>query len=223
MILRHLSLTGVFCATLLLCACGAQYDWSHASSLNTVAAYRHFLSRYPSDPHAVDAQHRIAMLQDEQAWTAAQIDSSVQGYQRYLTAEPNGTHVQVAREEIATRERDAAWQTAQTDDNAQSFQDFLNKYPFSPEAAQARDKLRAMTGYRAEFGTARSQRVADKERDALRRRFTKELSRIDVLAPDAKDRDYRITSAPMSAKEAGATCETLKHAGRSCTVVQLAG
>ena len=118
MILRHLSLTGILCGTVLLSACGAGYEWSHASTLNTIAAYQTFLSKYPNDPHAVDAQSRIAKLQDEQAWTTAQIASSVQGYQQYLTAEPNGAHVQVARDEIVTRERDAAWRTAQTNETA---------------------------------------------------------------------------------------------------------
>ena len=95
MIRRLLSLTGILCGIVLLSACGAGYEWSHASTLNTVAAYQTFLSKYPTDPHAVDAQNRIATLQDEQAWTTAQIASSVQGYQQYLTAEPNGVHVRV--------------------------------------------------------------------------------------------------------------------------------
>ena len=74
MILRRLSLTGILCSTVvLLSACGAGYDWSHASTLNTVAAYQRFLSKYPTDPHAVDAQSRIATLQDKRAWTMAQI------------------------------------------------------------------------------------------------------------------------------------------------------
>jgi hypothetical protein len=222
MIRRLLPLSGILCGTVLLSACGARYEWSHASAFNTVAAYQKFLSRYPTDPHAVDAQSRIATLQDERAWTTAQIASSVQGYQQYLTAEPDGAHVRVARDEIVTRERDAAWQTAQTQLTAQSLRDFINKYPSSSEADEARDKLRTIAGYRAELGTTRSERLAGRERDALEKRFGKDLRQVVILEPDAKDRDYRITSAPMSEHDASAACETLQHSGRSCKVVQAA-
>jgi hypothetical protein len=222
MILRSLSLIGILCGTALLSACGAGYEWSHASTLNTIASYQTFLSKYPNDSHAVDAQSRIGKLQDEQAWTAAQIASSVQGYQQYLTAEPDGAHAQGAHEEIITRERAAAWQTAQTNETAQSLQDFLNEYPSGTEADEARDRLKAIAGYRAEFGAARSERRADHERDALMKRFGKELRQVVVVEPDAKDRDYRITSAPMSEQDASAACGTLRHAGRPCTVAQVA-
>jgi outer membrane protein assembly factor BamD (BamD/ComL family) len=222
MILRRFSLIGILCGSVLLSACGAGYEWSHASTLNTIAVYQTFLSKYPNDSHAVDAQSRIAKLRDEQAWTTAQIASSLQGYQQYLTAEPNGAHAQGAREEIVTREQAAAWQTAQTNETAQSLQGFLIKYPSGSDADEARDRLKAIAGYRAEFGAARSQRRADHERDALTKRFGKELRQVVVVEPDAKDRDYRITSSPMSEQDASAACETLKHAGRPCTVVQVA-
>ncbi|MGD0492286.1 MAG: hypothetical protein ABSC32_12110 [Steroidobacteraceae bacterium] len=223
MILRRLPLAGILCGTILLSACGAGYEWSHASALDTIAAYQKFLSDYPNDPHSVDAQSRIAALRDEQAWTTAQIASTLQGYQQYLTAEPNGAHAQAARGEIVTRGRAAAWKAAQTNETAQSLQNFLSKYLSGSEADEARDRLKAITGYRAEFGTARSQRRADHERDALTKRFGKELRQVVVLVPNANDRDYRITSAPMSEQDARAACATLKHADRPCTVVQAAG
>lgn len=221
MIARRLPLLGILCGTVILSACGANHDWSQASAANTIPAYENFLSKHPNDPHALDARNRLAHLQDEQAWATAQIASSVEGYQQYLTAEPNGAHAQAAREEITTRERAAAWQTAQTNASVQSLQDFINKYPSSSEAAEARDKLTAIAGYRAELATARSERLADRERDALAKRFGKNLQKVVVLEPDANNRDYRITSAPMSAQDASAACEAVKHAHRSCTVVQV--
>lgn len=222
MILRRLFLTGILCSNVLLSACGPGHEWSHASRLNTIAAYRKFMSKYPTDPHAVDAQSRIATLQDQREWTTAQIASSVEGYQQYLTAEPNGAHVQVARDEIVTRERDAAWQAVQTSVTAQSLRDFINKYPSSSEADVAREKLQAIAGYRAELATARSERLANRERDALAKRFGKDLRQVVILEPDAKVRDYRITSAPMSEQDARTACEALIRSGRSCTVVQVA-
>jgi outer membrane protein assembly factor BamD (BamD/ComL family) len=225
MIARRIAFSALFCcAAFIVAACGsAKYGWSQATTLNTIAAYQTFLSTYPNDPHTVDALSRIAKLQDEQAWTAAQVASTVQGYQQYLTAEPNGVHAQAAREEITTRERTAAWRTAQTNETAQSLQDFLAKYPSGPEADQARDKLKVIAGYRAELGTARSEQLADRERDALQKRFGKDLSQVVVLQPDAKNRGYRIESAPMSEQDATAACATVKRGGRSCKVIQVAG
>jgi outer membrane protein assembly factor BamD (BamD/ComL family) len=184
---RRLSVIGIFCGTALLSACGTNHGWSRASSADTIAAYERFLSKFPDNPHAIDARSRIAKLQDEQAWTTARIATSVQGYQQYLATEPNGAHRQAARDEIMTRERDAAWRTAQTNETPQSLQDFLNRYPSSVEATEARDRLDAIAGYRAEFGTARSRRLADRQRDALAKRFGSALPKVTVLEPGADE------------------------------------
>ena len=199
MIAQRPSFSALFCCVAFLAACSwPKYEWSRASSLDTIAAYRNFLSKYPYDEHAADAQSRIAALQDEQAWTTAQIASSVKGYREYLSAQPNGVHAPVAREQIAKRERLAAWRTAQSIDTAQSLERFLDKYPSGDEADQARDRLQTIARYRAQLGVTHSQRLADRERDALAKRFGGDLRQIVVLEPDAKGREYRITSAPMS-------------------------
>lgn len=209
--------------TALLGACGsAKYEWSQATTLNTVAAYQTYLSKYPNDAHVADAKSRIVVLKDEQAWTAAQAASTVKSYQDYLTAEPNGVHAQAARDEIATSERTAAWRAAQTNPTAQSLQEFLQKYPSGPEADRARDKLKAIAGYRAEFGTAHTEQLANRERDGLAKRLGKDSQQLIVLAPDANNRDYRLTSAPMSEQDANAACAAVKHAIRSCKVVPAA-
>lgn len=177
------ALPGLLCCAVLLAACGsARIKWSQASNLNTIAAYQAFLSKYPNDVHAADANNRIAELKDAQTWSATQVASMVEGYQQYLTGEPSGAHAQAAREEIETRERAAAWRTAQTNETAQSLQDFPVKYPAGREADAARDKLEMLTGYRADLGTAHSQRPAACGRDALTKRFGKDLRQRDILA-----------------------------------------
>jgi SPOR domain len=207
---------------ILVVACGsAKYEWSQANSLNTVAAYQAFLAKFPNDAHAAEANNRISELKDAQAWAKAQSASSVPAYQEYLAAEPNGAHAQDARDEIVTGERAAAWRTARTNETAQSLQDFLQKYPSGPEADQARDKLKILAGYRAELGSAHNQRLADRERDMLAKRFGKELQQVIVLEPDANSRDYRITSGPMSKDDASAVCATVKKSGRTCEVIQV--
>lgn len=214
----------IVCCTLGFVACsspGAQ--WSKATSTNTIAAYQAFLSKYPNDVHAADAQNRIAKLQDEQAWNRAQIASSVQGYQQYLSLEPNGAHAQTARDEIKTRERADAWHALQGNENAASLQAFLQKYPSGDESDQARDKLKQMTGYRAELGTARTERSADHKREELAQRFGKDLPSVVVLEPDSTSHEYRIASAPMSQQDASAACANLEKARQTCKVIQSAG
>lgn len=221
MIARRLALPGILCCAIVLAACGAKYEWSQANNLSTIAAYQAYLSKYPNDVHAAEANNRIAELKEAQAWNAAQVASSVEGYQQYLTAEPSGAHAQTAREEIATRERAAAWRAAQTNETAQSLQDFLEKYPTGMEADAARDRLKMLAGYRAELGTAHNKQLAERERDTLAKRFSKSFQEVVVLEPDANDHDYRITSAPMSKDGADAACATVKQSGRSCEVIQV--
>ena len=221
---RRLFLPGLICCASLFAACdSAKYEWSQANSINTVAAYQTFLSKYPNDVHAADAKSRIVGLEDEKAWSTAQAPPSAQSYQQYLTAQPNGKHVQAAHDEIAARERSDAWHTAQANETAQSMQEFLQHYPTGPEADRARDKLKTLAGYRAELGTAHSQQLADRERDALAKRFGKIFQEVVVLQPDANNHDYRIASSAMSEPDANAACASVKHAGRSCKVVQAEG
>jgi hypothetical protein len=224
MIARRLSLSWLICSAVLLVACGsAKYEWSQANSIDTITAYQTFLSKYPNDVHATDAMRRIAELQDAQAWSTAQTASTVQGYRQYVSAEPNGAHLQAAQDEITSGERSAAWHSVETNETAQSLQEFLQKYPTGTEADRARDKLKMRAGYRAELGVAHSQRLADRERDALAKRFGKDFQQVLVLEPDANSRDYRIASAPMSEQDANAACASVKHAGGSCKVVQITG
>jgi outer membrane protein assembly factor BamD (BamD/ComL family) len=220
---RRLIASGFLCCAILLAACGsANYEWSQASHLDTIAAYQAFVSKYPNDVRTADANSRITELKEAQAWNAAQTASSVEGYQQYLTAEPSGEHAQAARDEIAARERVAAWRTAQLSGTTQSLQDFLQKYPTGAEADAARDKLKLLVGYRAELGTARTKKLAERERDALAKRFGKNFQQVVVLEPDATTHDYRITSAPMSQNDANTACATVKQSGRSCEVIQVA-
>jgi outer membrane protein assembly factor BamD (BamD/ComL family) len=203
-----------------LVACqSANYEWSQATTLNTIAAYQEYISKYPNGSHVVDAQSRIAALQDEAAWNKAQTASTGDSYQQYLASEPNGAHAQAARDEITSRERTAAWHSAESGGTAQAFQDFLSKYPSGPEADEAHHKLNTLFGFRAELATARDSKLADRKREAFQKRFGKDLQQIEVLQPDSNTRDYHIASGLMSEKDANAVCASIKHEGQACTVV----
>jgi hypothetical protein len=214
----------LFVGSVLAAACASpSSDWSHAGELNTVAAYQQFLTKYPNDAHAAEAQNRIAALQDDQAWNTAQIASTLEGYQQYVTAEPNGAHVSAARDEITARQRTAAWTAAQTANTADALQAFVDKYPNSTEADTARDRIKSMAGYRAELATTRSETRANHERDTLARRFAKDLPQVIVVPPVAGAREYQVDSSPMSQQDAAAACASVRRAGQSCTVIPTSG
>jgi hypothetical protein len=212
------------CCVVALVACSSPgSQWSKAIATNTIGAYQEFLAKYPTDVHATDARSRIVKLQDEQAWTAAQLASSVDGYQQYLSAEPNGAHAQTARTEIETRQRAGAWQTLQGNENAASLQSFLQKYPSGDESDQARAKLKQLTAYRAELGTAHTQKAADHKREELERRLGKIFTTVVIAEPDSTSHEYRITSAPMSEQDANGACARAEKARQTCKVIQSAG
>ena len=219
---RHPSF--VVCCVVGLIACSSpSAEWSKATAANAIAAYQEFLSKYPNDVHAADAKSRIARLEDGQAWSTAQTASSVEGYRQYLSSEPNGEHAQAALEEINFLDRVAAWQAVESHETVDSLQGFLQKYPSGDEADRARDKLKQLAGYRAVLGTAPTQQAADRKRQELAKRFAEDLPSVVVLEPDANNRDYRITSAPMSERDANAACASLAHARQACKVIQSAG
>jgi hypothetical protein len=206
-----------------LAACTAGWEWSHAASENTISSYRRFLSKYPHDVHAADAQKRIAAFQDEDAWNQAQVASTVEGFQRYLTAEPHGAHARVAREDITLRERAYAWQLLAGKETPASLEDFLAKYPSGSESDQARQKLATLIGYRADLGSFASRSSAERERAQLARRFKKALPQVVILQPDKQDHEFRITSVPMSEQQADGICAHVASAGSYCEVIQSAG
>src|ERR1700739_1348312 len=77
MITRHFGIPALICCAAILPACGSsKYEWSQATTLNTIAASRTLLSKSPNDAHAADARSRVAQLQEEQAWAAAQLAST---------------------------------------------------------------------------------------------------------------------------------------------------
>jgi hypothetical protein len=210
----------ILCAAALAACSSAASDWSRASEINTLPAYQQFLSRYPNDAHATEARDRIAALRDDQAWNAAQIASSLDGYRQYLTTEPKGAHAGAAQQEIVSLQRAADWRAAQIADTADALQGFITRYPDSTEADAARDKLKTLTGYRAELSTAHSEKAANRERDKLAQRFGKNLPQLVVIAPSMGEHTYEIASAPMSQQDATAACASVRHAGQSCSVVQ---
>jgi hypothetical protein len=219
---RHV--TPILACALALAACSPGWEWSHATSQNTISAYRQFLSKYPNDAHAADAHKRIAAFEDDKAWTQAQVISTVDGYHRYLTVEPNGAHAQVARENITSRERAYSWEVLEAGkETPAALEDFLEKFPTGAEADLARGKLAMLVGYRADLGSFSSRRGAERERARLARRFKKALPQVVILQPGPRDSEFRITSLPMSEQQANGVCAHVASAGSYCEVIQSAG
>lgn len=209
------------CGALAVTACSsANTDWANATAQNTVSGYQAFLGKHPSDTHAEDAQARIASLQDDSAWMTAQSGNSAASYQQYLQAEPTGSHAQAARDQMAALERASAWSTAESDGSASALQAFLQKYPQGPESDQAKQKLAALhNDYRAELGSYHDERAAKHRLSQLQTRFSSVLKEVDVVAPDASNKRYRVMSGLMDRQDAASACASLKRDHQACEVV----
>jgi outer membrane protein assembly factor BamD (BamD/ComL family) len=213
-------ITLVLATSITLCGCSsAETDWNKASTANTVAAYQQFLSDHPTGQHSVDAADRIHALQDDQAWTQAKQANSAESYRDYLQQHPAGTHLKEAQEAQTASQRAADWTEAQRKGTVASIQDFLTKYPSGAEADQARAKLSTLTGYEIELASAKTQKLAEKERDHLRSKYGNILHDV-VVFPANSGKSYRLKSAPMSQTEADSACSELKKAHQSCEVIK---
>jgi len=209
---------GLLCLAAMAACSSPSSDWSDALKTNTIAGYGAFLAKHPHDARAKNARQRIAQLQDEADWGKAQVDSSIKGYQTYLRAEPKGLYVQTARQDIIARECSNAWYKLQPEPRPMTLKGFLDQCPSGPEADQARLEIRRMTSFRAAFAVARNQGSARRTRDRLVRRF-KDLPEIIVQVPGQDDRDYRVTSMPMSEQQANTLCDLVTSKKQACWIV----
>lgn len=213
-------ITFVLATSITLCGCSsAESDWSKATAANTVAAYQQFLSNHPTGQHSVEAADRIQALQDEQAWAQAKQTNSAEAYRDYLQKYPAGLHLKEAEEAQTAVQRATDWAEAQRKGTVASIQDFLTKYPTSAEADQARAKLSALSGYKVELASAKTQKRAEKERENLRTKYGNILHDV-VVVPANSGKSYRLESAPMSQTEADSACSELKKAHQGCEVVK---
>jgi hypothetical protein len=216
----RLLMPALLCVGMALSACNlmADSDWHKATLANTVAAYETFLQEHPDSKHADNAQGRILALRDDQAWSVAQATNSIAGYDAYLKAQSGGVHVGDAKYQITALQRARAWKSLQGDPSAPALQAFLALYPQGRESNEARARLKEF--YHLQLAEAHSAAAAARMRAELLRKFGKELSAIEVVAPSASGTMFRVISGPMSQAAANATCATLARAHQRCKPVQ---
>lgn len=203
----------------LLAACNsAQTDWNKASSANTVAAYETYIRQHPDGEHRGDADDRITKLHDNEAWAVASQANTAQSYRDYLQGKPNGEHAQQARETLESFDRANDWSQAKLAGTQAALQDFLKKHARGPEADQARQQLAAMTAYRVQLASAKTQLQAEHQRIRLQSKYGSVVHEMTV-APATTGSRYLVVSTPMSETDANTTCAKLRHAHSECEVV----
>jgi outer membrane protein assembly factor BamD (BamD/ComL family) len=205
-------------ATLWACS-SAQEDWNKATAANTVAAYQQYLSKHPSSDHSSEASDRIHTLQDDEAWSQAKQTNTLAAYQGYVQNQPTGAHVKDAQDAITGLQRAEDLKTAESAGTAEALQGFLNKYPTGPEVDEAKTKLAALSGFRVQLVSAKTEKQAQRERDRLRAKYLNVLHDV-VVVPANSGKGYGVTSAPMTQTEADSACSELKKSHQSCEVVK---
>jgi outer membrane protein assembly factor BamD (BamD/ComL family) len=207
-------------ATLWGCS-SAESDWNRANAANTVAAYQQFLSNHPTGPHSPEATDRIHALQDEQAWAQAKQTNSLEAYRDYVQQQPAGAHLKEAQEAVTAAQRAADWTQAQSKGTVASIQDFLNRYPAGTEAEQARTRLEALSGYKVQLASTKTQKQAEKVQEHLRSKYRNMLQDVLVVT-DSAGKGYRVESTPMSHAQADSACAALEKSHQSCKVIETA-
>jgi outer membrane protein assembly factor BamD (BamD/ComL family) len=210
----------VLVATASLWACSsAQQDWNKATASNTVAAYQDYLSKHPTGEHSAEASDKIRTLQDDAAWSQAKQANTLDAYRDYLQKQPTGSHTKDAEDAIKPLQMTADLKSAEGTGTVTALQDFLNKYPAGPEADEARAKLAALNGYRVHLASAKTEKQAKKERDALSAKYGNVLHEV-IVVPASSGKGYAVNSAPMSQSDAESACGELKKSHQRCEVMK---
>jgi outer membrane protein assembly factor BamD (BamD/ComL family) len=205
-------------ATVWACS-SVQEDWNKANTANTISAYQEYLSKHPTGEYSIQASDRIHSLQDDEAWSQAKQANTLDAYHDYLQKQPAGSHTKDAQDAVTTLQRSADLKTAESTGTAAALQDFLKKYSTGPEADEARAKLSALSDYRVQLASAKTEKQAQSERDHLRTKYGSILHDV-VVVPDNSGKGFGVTSAPMTQTEADSACGELKKAHHSCEVVK---
>jgi outer membrane protein assembly factor BamD (BamD/ComL family) len=205
-------------ATLWACS-SAQEDWNKANTANTVAAYQEYLSKHPTGEHSTEAGDRLHSLQDDDAWSQAKRANTLDAYRDYLQKQPTGAHVKDAQDAVTTLQRAVDLKTAESTGTVAALQDFLKKYPTGAEADEAKAKLGALSDYRVQLASVKTEKQAQRERDHLRAKYGGILHDV-MVAPASSGKGYGVTSGPMSQSEADSACGELKKAHQSCEVMK---
>jgi outer membrane protein assembly factor BamD (BamD/ComL family) len=205
-------------ATLWACS-SAQEDWNKANTANTVAAYQEYLSKHPTGEHSAEAGARLHSLQDDDAWSQAKQANTLDAYRDYLQKQPTGAHVKDAQDAVTTLQRAVDLKTAESTGTVAALQDFLKKYPTGAEADEAKAKLGALSDYRVQLASVKTEKQAQRERDHLRAKYGSILHDV-MVAPASSGKGYGVTSGPMSQSEADSACGELKKAHQRCEVVK---
>jgi hypothetical protein len=203
----------------LVAACSsAESDWNKTTAANTAAAYETYLQKHPDSNHRSEAAARMTKLNESDAWNQASQANTVPGYQDYLQKRPDGEHASQAKEAIESIQRVNDWSQAKQAGTTAALQDFLSKHDKGTEADQARQQLAAMTAYRVQLASAKTQLQAEHQRVRLQSKYGKVVHEMTVTPATTGSR-YTVVSSAMSQSDANSACAKLRHAHSQCEVV----
>lgn len=107
-----------------------------AESVNTVAAYNDFQSRFPSNHHAAEAGKSVELL----SWKAACNTNTREAYQEFVMAYPQGESLAAVP---AHMER-IAWDSTCSVNTAEAYETFLRQHPGSEFDTDARRRIEGL-------------------------------------------------------------------------------
>lgn len=121
-------------------------DWTACQKTGTLAAYEAFLEKYPKGEHAGEAQEKIVVLRDEEAWQTAKSQHTVSAYFQYRKEKKDGQYRDEALKAIQGLEEDQSWHQAKRKNTIYNYEHYLEKYPSGRYKEEAQTALEVLLG-----------------------------------------------------------------------------
>lgn len=121
-------------------------DWKACQQTATLAAFEAFYAKYPEGEYAEEAQEKIVILRDEEAWQTAKSQHTINAYFQYRKGSPDGKYRDEALEAIQQLEEDKSWHRAKRKKTIYDYEHYLEKYPSGRYAPEAQAALQSLLG-----------------------------------------------------------------------------
>ncbi|MCB9284604.1 MAG: Hsp70 family protein [Lewinellaceae bacterium] len=118
-----------------------QGDWESSRQEGTLAAFNHFLARYPESRFAKEASQELDRLKEEEAWKQAKTSNTIFSYFEFEKKFPKGRYALEALDAIDKLEEEEAWQDAVRLNKLSSYRKYTSEYPDGAHSAQAESRI----------------------------------------------------------------------------------
>lgn len=123
-------------------------DWLATKQVNSIQAYKNFISEYPKEKQVFQAKQKLDSLlvnQENQWWQKSLNIGTTEGYNNFIESFPESKYVMDAKNKIKEIEEDKKyyplWLPVEKKNNYYTYGEFISKYPDNKYAEMAKAKM----------------------------------------------------------------------------------